>query len=202
MRFIAIFFLVFGLPILARAAETGSPANPAPFGLKWGMSVADAKTSGIKLSDLDEKKNFGISYRATDLPRVLPDAEFVALSFGFQDKLWRIMVIGQNVTNDPYGGGVKVRYSELVAALSEKYGRGKSYEFQDTELWKGADEFLMGINVGRSWYYTDFDTPELLVQIGIQAEDANTAHWRIIYEFKTLRGLFQTDQKTREKDAL
>lgn len=203
MRFIAVLFLFFGLPILAtRADETASLSNPAPFGLKWGMSVADAKASGIKLSDLDEKKKFGISYRATDLPKVLPDADFVALSFGFQDKLWRIVVIGQNVMNDPYGSGVKARYSELAAALSEKYGRGKPYEFQDTELWKKADEFLMGINLGRSWHYTDFDTPYVFVQLGIEAEDANTAHWRIIYEFKSLRGLFETDQKAHERDAL
>jgi hypothetical protein len=87
-----------------------------------------------------------------------------------------------------------------VAALSEKYGHGKPYEFQDTELWKKADEFLMGVNVGRSWYYTDFDTPGIFVQIGIQTEDAHTAHWRIIYEFKSLRGRFQTDQKAHETD--
>ena len=28
----------------------------------------------------------------------------------------------------------------------------------------------MGINAGRSWYYTDFDTPNVSVQLGIQAQ--------------------------------
>ena len=124
MRRIAIVLLLLGLPILAaRADETNPSSNPAPFGLKWGMSAADAKASGIKLSDLDEKK-FGVSYRAADLPKIIPDADLVALSFGFQDKLWRIVVIGQNVMNDPYGSTVKARYSEL---FSSSFG----------EIWSG-----------------------------------------------------------------
>src|SRR5271165_5653488 len=135
MRFIEALLLLFILPILAtHAEESGSPSDPAPFGLKWGMSVADAGALGVKLSNLDDKKNFGISYHATDLPKILPDADFVALSFGFEDKLWRITVIGRNTANDPYGNGVKARYSELVAALSDKYGRGTPHEYQDAEL--------------------------------------------------------------------
>ncbi|MGO9741644.1 MAG: hypothetical protein ACLPN5_09070 [Roseiarcus sp.] len=203
MRFVAVLLLFFALSDLAtRAEETDNSPNAAPFGLKWGVSAADVKALGIKLSDFNDKKMFGISYRATELTKIVPDAAFVALSFGFQDKLWRIVVIGQNVENDPYGNGVKARYKELAAALSEKYGRGKPNEYQDSEMWKNADEFLMGINVGRSWYYTDFDTPNVFVQLGIQAEGGSTAHWRLIYEWKSLRALFEIDQKAKEKDAL
>jgi hypothetical protein len=97
MRIIAVLLLLFRLPILAHADETGSRANPAPFGLRWGMSAADAKASGVKLSDFGEKKTFGISYGATDLPKVLPDTELVALSFGFQDQLWRIMATARTL---------------------------------------------------------------------------------------------------------
>jgi hypothetical protein len=203
MRLIRILLLFFGLPILAtRAVETANPSDPAPFGLKWGMSVADAKALGVMLSDPDGKEKFGISYRATNLPKILPDADLVALSFGFEDKLWRIVVIGQKMGSDPYGNGVKARYRELSTALSEKYGRGNPHEYQAAELWKKADEFLTGINVGRSWYYNDFDSTSVFVQLGIMAEDANTANWRIIYELKSLRALFEKGQKAHEKDAL
>ena len=128
MRLIRILLLFFGLPILAtRAVETANPSDPAPFGLKWGMSVADAKALGVMLSDPDGKEKFGISYRATNIAqKYCLDSDLVALSFGFEDKLWRIVVIGQKMGSDPYGNGVKARYRELSTALSEKYGRGKS----------------------------------------------------------------------------
>ena len=42
---------------------------------------------------------------------------------------------------------------------------------KDPELWKDADEFVMGISAGRSWYYTNFfETPSVSVQLGIQAD--------------------------------
>lgn len=105
-----------------RAQAIDNEAAQAPFGLKWGMSAEDVRAQNIKLSELSNSKEFGATYQASDLPRTLSDARLVGLSFGFQNKLWRIIVFGQKVDNDPYGAGVKARYSELAAALSDKYG--------------------------------------------------------------------------------
>ncbi len=202
MKHLMYCLFLISLAMSAQGEESKNQVSSAPFGLSWGMSSADLRASGVKLSDLDDKKSFGVSFRASDLPKVVPDAQFIGLSFGYSDKLWRILVIGQDISNDPYGNAVKERYNELVVALSEKYGRGTPYEHQDTELWRGPEHFLMGLSTGRGWYYTNFDTRDVFVQLGIQAQDSSTAHWRIIYEYKNLRAAFEADQKAREKDAL
>ena len=183
-------------------AEENNTTSQAPFGLRWGMSVSEAKSLGIMISDLDIKTTFGRSYRASNLPRMVADADLVGLSFGYSDKLWRIFVVSQTTPNDPYGSAVKHRYEQLNSTLSTKYGRGVAHEYQDTEIWKRSDEFMMSLSTGRSWYYTDFETPEIFVQLGIIAESANSGYWRIIYECKSLRAMFESDQKTHEKDAL
>jgi len=69
-------------------------------------------------------------------------------------------------------------------------------------MWKGPTEFVMGIKVGRSNWFTNFGTNMLQVQLVISADDNSTAHWRIILENKPLRANFGAGKKAHEKDAL
>lgn len=93
---------------LGASAFAQTPRQEAQFGLEWGMSSAQVRAMGVELqSRTDDVKDFGFSFSAIKLPKILADAEMVLLSFGFDDKLWRIATVSRSFPNDPYGNAVK-----------------------------------------------------------------------------------------------
>jgi hypothetical protein len=52
-----------------------------------------------------------------------------------------------------------------------------------------------------SWY-TNFDTQNLFIQLGLTASDSSTGGWRLIYENKTFRRDFESSKRSREKGVL
>ena len=186
--------------ITMMGTPSAQPAQgEAPFGLTWGMSALQPQAQGISLSDSPDQ-TYGKSYSATNLPKVITDAELVFLAFGHDDKLWRIAVASTSIKNDPYGSSIKRRYDELANALGEKYGKGKQEHFAargyDTE------HFVMGIKGGNNWWYTNFANSVVTVQIGIGAADYTTPYWRLIYTNKALSAAFEKTKREREKNAL
>jgi hypothetical protein len=121
---LCLFALLIGIvpTALAQDKPTG---NEAPFGLTWGMSASEVKALGVELSDFPQS-DWGHSFSATKLPKVLGDAEMVVLSFGFNDKLWRIAAVSRSFENDPAGVATMARYNELDKILADKYGKGTS----------------------------------------------------------------------------
>ena len=201
MRVLFFVALIFGLATPSLAPAEDADKNAAPFGLIWAASAADTRSLGIDLQEVPTK-DFGVSYVATKLPKILSDAGTVFVSFGYDDKLWRVAAISKKFDNDPPGVSVRGRYDELSSVLAEKYGKGQQFHSQDTQLWKKSDEFIMGISAGRSKWYTNFDTNLLFIQLGIIADDNSTAKWRIIMENKPLRENFGSGKKAHEKNAL
>ena len=190
--------------LLMMMTVTGTPsAQPAqgeaPLGLIWGMSFQQVQALGISLSASSDQ-SFGKSYSATNLPKVIGDAELVLLAFGHDDKLWRIAMAGASVKNDPYGSSVKRRYEELSGALAEKYGKGKQEHFAARAY--ETEHFVMGIKGGNNWWYTNFANPTVTVQIAIGATDYTSPYWRLIYTNKALSAGFEKSKKEREKNAL
>jgi hypothetical protein len=173
----------------------------APFGLTWGSSIDQVKSMGIELKP-QEKGSFGDSYLASKLPKAISDQEVTFLSFGNDNKLWRIAAISTPFENDPYGAKGQERYDELSGVLSEKYGKGKSVKRLGESIYSDPKYFVAGIRGGESQCFTDFDSANLSVQLGLFASDSSTLRWRIIYENKRLRALFEQDQKTHEKNSL
>jgi hypothetical protein len=186
---------------VSASADEPEGDNGAPFGLLWGMSAAQLKGLGVGLGERTEK-DFGRSYSATKLPKMISDVSAVFVSFGYDDKLWRIAAVSRDFPNDPYGVAVQSRYDELVRVLGEKYGSGKQTRLQDSSLFTRPQDFLMGIQAGRTLVYTDFDSNLIHVQIGILASDSSTGYYRMIFENKRLRADFEKSKKTHEKDAL
>jgi hypothetical protein len=191
--------LILALFIASTAAFAG--VTDAPFGLSWGASVEESKSSGVELKGAPTA-DYGDTYVSTKLPRAVADQDQTFLSFGHNDKLWRIIVIGRATPNDPHGGSIKARYQELVEVLTERYGKGRSYHVLGDSIFSQSQYFLAGIRDGKSTWYTNFDTPEVQVQIGILAESGDTGRWRIIYEYKPLRKSFEESRRLREKGTL
>lgn len=198
MRSVTLSLLVLIVAVSGAAAQSDSDA---PFGLNWGMNTTDARSSGIELTDFPGN-NFGISYIATKLEKALADQDATVLSFGYNNKLWRILVVSREFTNDPHGNNVLERYRELSRVLSEKYGKPKEHHRRGDSIYAESAYFIAGIRSGRTSWFSNFDSPNLSIQLGVTASHSSTSRWRLIYENKGFKREFDSSKRAREKGAL
>jgi hypothetical protein len=176
-------------------------SQDAPLGLTWGQTTADLQKQGIELKDFDSK-TFGKSFLAMKVDRAVADQEASLLSFGFNDKLWRIVISSREFSNDPTGVAVRVRYDELSSVLSEKYGKAREVHRLGRSIYSESRYFVAGIRGGETNWFSNFETPTLFIQLGITASDSSTSRWRLIYEHKTMRKEFEASKRKREKGSL
>lgn len=176
-------------------------AEDAPLGLTWSSTPDSIRQSGIELKESGSDA-YGAGFSANKLPKALADQETTLLSFGYNDKLWRIVVLSRNFANDPMGIGVRNRYQELLGILTDKYGKPVAHHRLGESIYSEPRFFLTGIQGGNSFWYSDFTAPELNIQIGILATSGSDARWRIIYEYKPLKTIFEQSKKVREKGSL
>lgn len=191
----------FGIALILSANAAAQTSAEAPLGLTWGDSSAKVREGGTTLTDFPGT-NFGTSFLATTLPRALSDQGAAILSFGHNDRLWRVAIVSKNFENDPYGSEVRRRYGELKQLLEEKYGKSKAIERLGDSIYREPRYFVAGIRGGRTSWYTDIANDRLEIQVGIIASDSDTAQWRIIFEDKGLRRIFDGSKKANEKKAL
>ena len=197
--FTSLLYIIFTLAFVSSSAHS---EPDAPFGLTWGAGVEDARKIGVELKETGKNTEFGVAYTASKLPKVLSDQETTLLFFGFNDRLWRILAASKSVSNNPYGTTVKDRYQELVSILAEKYGKPSSFHKLGDSIYSQPEHFLAGIRGGNSSWFSNFNTSELDVQLGIRATDSSTANWVLIFENKALKKSFELDRKGKEKGAL
>ena len=171
----------------------------APFGLSWGLSKKQVEALGVKLDESSDDAN-GKSFGAKSLPKVLSDISAVLLSFGFNDKLFRVAAASETIKNEPYGTKIKRRYEALKNILTKKYGPGET-RHSVGKHYEGKN-FLFGIKSGNSWYYTNFSTNVLSIQLGIRATGLSDGHYVLFYENKILKKDVKKQAKEKEKDAL
>lgn len=93
----------FLLPIPIAASAAADANVSAPFGLTWGMSSEEARKTGAQLAANAGRSDYGASFAATNLSKVLSDTESVTLFSGYKDKLWRIAAAGRPIGPDPSG---------------------------------------------------------------------------------------------------
>jgi hypothetical protein len=181
------------------AAQT--PSQDAPLGLSWGISSGALRDSGVELSDF-QGTDFGKSFIGSKIDKALADQSAALLSFGFNDKLWRIVITSRNFTDDPTGSAVLARYNELSSVLSEKYGKPKEVHRLGDSIYAQQRYFVAGINGGKSSWFSNFETPTLFIQLGVTASDGSTSGWRLIYENKALKKEFDASKRLKEKGTL
>ncbi|WP_156795582.1 hypothetical protein [Bradyrhizobium icense] len=191
--------IVIWLPNSSAFAQ--APTTEAPIGLSWGSSISEVRAKGIELTEF-EGLDFGKSYIATKMEKALADQSAALLSFGFNDKLWRVLITSRPFSDDPAGTAVLTRYGELASLLSEKYGKPSQVHKLGDSIYAQSGYFVAGIRGGQSKWFTNFDTSNLAIQLGITATDSSTAGWRIIYENKVYRRDFDASKRSREKGTL
>lgn len=189
-------FLMFAILSPAYGAE-----DTAPLGLIWGASTDQIRALGVDLQSTAAKDS-GDTYAAQKLPKALSDQDGAILSFGFDNKLWRVVVISRQFENDPQGFAVKARYQELLASLTEKYGKPRSVHSLGDSIFSQPAYFVAGLRGGKSFWYSDWNGGEVKVQIAIRGESSDTARWVIYYENNALMRSFQESKRLKEKGSL
>jgi hypothetical protein len=184
------------------AAEQAEDTSRAPFGLTWGMTTEEVKKIGATLSELNDKNRFGLSFTAAGLGSVLSDIEAVVLSFGFRDRLFRVVGVGRSQGPDPYGGAVLSRYVELSRILQERYGQGKETDTRDTRLWKEPSEYVMALSQGRANRYITFQTATTDVELSVRANDSDHAYYILFFTNRPGTVEFDADNRRQEREAL
>ncbi len=197
--FCLLFFA--SIVLLPRTANAQSSSLEAPLGLTWGATTSELQSRGLELKDFPGT-DFGKSFVVSKIEKALADQSATLLSFGFSDRLWRITINGRSFSDDPTGSAVVARYNELSSVLGEKYGKPREYHRLGDSIYSQPKYFISGINGGQSNWYSNFDTPNLFIQLAVTAPDGSTGSWRLIYENKPLRKDFEASKRTREKGAL
>jgi hypothetical protein len=194
--------LLSGLAVgLGAATPSLAEDDKAPFGLIWGMSPDDVQTHGAKLVASDGR-NYGKSFNVTGLDHVLSDAEAVLLSFGYHDKLFRIVVAGKQQGPDPYGFGAMQRYNDLASIMTERYGKGTETDIRDFKMWKDPNEYVMSLKQGRAHRFTLFRTAIVNVELSVRAESGDYARYVIIFTNTAGAEVFEADKRRQERDSL
>ena len=194
----------FGLAAALLGAWVGGAwANDsgAPFGLTWGMSTKEAADMGIKLQSAKSEDGTN-TFSAQGLPRVLGDVEGVRLDFGYDDRLRKVVAASRSFPNDPYGNAVLARYAELLDILKSKYGSGRPTHKLGGSIYAERKYFLSGLRSGQSWHYTNFETPEVAIELSVRASDGDTGYWVLIYDNLALAKDVEKQKREREKKSL
>jgi len=173
-----------------------------PLGLTWGSSADEVRALGAELQQDVPGTDYGMCFSAKKLPRVLSDQEETLVCFGYDDSLWRIVAYSKSFLNDPSGNNLKARYQKLLAILSEKYGSPSSVQTLGDSIYQQPQYFLAGIRAGLTYWYSNFSTPILSVQLNLSADDSSSGRWSIIYTNKSLRDAFDAAKKAKEKGSL
>ena len=190
---VAVLYMTGGM---AQAADSS-----APFGLEWGMSKNEAEALGIKLQAAKAEDGTA-NFIAQGLPRILGDVENVRLDFGYDDKLRKVVAVSRPFANDPHGNAVLARYAQVLDVLKSKYGTGRSLHKRGDSIYADSAYFLAGLRAGKSWHYTNFETPDVAIELSVRANDSDTGYWVLIYENRLLAKDVEKEKREREKKSL
>ncbi len=124
----------------------------------------------ITLEDLCLDEDDGRALLVHGLPQWLADIEAITLYFGFDDRLWRIAISSKEILDDSgFGIPLLARYDEVRELLVEDYGEGVANHHRDEGAVANTSWYLGSLQVGTSWHYSQFDTDEVSVQLGLRA---------------------------------
>jgi hypothetical protein len=173
----------------------------APFGLQWLLTSDDIAKLGVSLSPVDFA-TYGKSFSATNLPKALSDTATVVLSFGYDNRLWRVVAISKEFDNDRYGIQAKSRYDQLAASLAKSYKLKSSNHRPSSDSFYGkADNFAYALSKNEAYWYSLYGSPSVDIELSIGSNHQDT-YWRLVYAHTGGRSAFEAEKADAELDAL
>jgi hypothetical protein len=189
------------LILWALSPNANAQEDTAPFGLRWMASTAEIEALGVALTPMDIAM-FGKSFAATNLPKALSDIDAVVLSFGYDDRLWRVVAIGKEFDNDRYGSQAKSRYDQLAASLAKSYTLTNTTHRPSSDSYYGkGDNFAYALSRNEAYWYSIYASPSAEIELSIDANHQDT-YWRLVYSHFEGESSFAAGKADAELDAL
>lgn len=185
-------------PTIAKATYDG------PFGLKMGLSPEETKAA---IPSLEEKIDQGSGiYRADSVPIPHPDVESYSLFFSQKSGLCKIVAIGKDIKSGDAGYEVQTAFEALDKAITNKYGRGKKYDFT-SERYDSPEFWMMHLlqknrTLAKVWSKEEGSTlSSNLSSIELQAgaTDMSTGYLVMRYQFENMPDCIAEGEAERNK---
>ena len=194
------------LVFLTSSAVLAADGDDALFGLKWGMSISEIRSTGSTLTKSRGDRNLE-TYKTSTVPRPLSDFESYMLIFA-DGKLVKLWGIGKDIPGDPTGSSGKERFETLRAALKEKYGQStQNYQTIGNKLFKEYDEFYQCLAYsGCGMWVSTFETQEKAVILELKGLKRGIGYLEITAESKpqwsNALEIYKSKKANSDKDAL
>jgi len=187
---------------------------PAPFGLLWGATYEETLSSGVILTRTEEK-DYVNSFIATQLTKPLKEMRYVVVTFGGENRLWRIISYGNFIKDKPDASMVLKEYHRFYDLLKSKYGHaeetyvpatkkvtktvdlGEGKTKQEIEIVNeeiGNPNFLEQLQNGEADLYATFYNSEVGAALSVNVDGQGNSY--LILEYKNLKIFKQQEDTT------
>lgn len=182
----------------------------APFGLMWGATVAETQNQGIHLAPAGEK-DYVNNFSASHLPKALNDFSRVDVTFGDDDKLWRIIAYGTPQEDTPDASKVMRLYKIYNDLLTKKYGHPQQF-FTPAQIPMektddkgrpvtvnepapiGNPQFLSQLQSGAAELYSTYYNDEIGAALAVNVDGEGKSY--IVIDYKNLKILRERENQT------
>ncbi|SRR5579871_434251 len=178
--------VLLSIPLLLLGQESQPPAKHGPFGFERGMTVEQI----VKLVGQDSiKKREDDRVILTTAPSPHPDFELYIVTVSPDAGLLKLSAVSKDITTSAYGDGVRSKFSEIQEAVSNTYGKGKSYDFlRAKSIWNEPNEWMMGLlkeerTLAAIWEFEKSDKLITAILLEAVASGTEKGYLRLGYEF-------------------
>ena len=201
-------------PVPAIAEKIVTKYGEGPFGLSWGGTYNQIKSLGV---DLERTiiKDYPNSFLATKLPKPLPDIHKVAVTFGEDNLLWRILAYGNLLDDTPDASNVLRLYRKYYKLLEQKYGNAQQFftpkitivektvkdsygrdvvETSRVEEPIGGKNFLAELQSGEAVLYATFEDKKVGAALAVNVDEDGKSY--IIIDFTNLEIFKEREEQT------
>lgn len=198
--------VILSLLFITTFPAIGADGDEALFGLRWGMTVAEVKSAGVKLTRVELDRNLD-TYKAPSMPKNLTDFKSYSMMFA-NGKLIKMWGISKDIYNDPNGYSGKERFNALKYTLIGKYGKPKlSNQTIGNKLFEDSDEFYQCLSYsGCGQWAVVFETIDKTVGIELKGLSRGTGYLDItaeaIPQFSQALKEYEFKKDSSDKDAL
>ncbi len=186
--------------------ETAAPViyNKAPLGLLWLAPKSEIEYIKVNLEPIIIK-DYPQSYKATNVPKPLSDFRETVVSFGNEDKLWRIVSYGNFMEDDTSATNGLKQYNKYYKLLDKKYGNVEDFytpatynveelvpnddgttsmAIKQVDMEIGEEGFLEKLSLGEAVMYSTFHNENVSVTLALLADGNKQTY--IVIEYKNI----------------
>lgn len=204
----------FQRPSARKVTPKESKYGDGPFGLPWGATYEQIKDLGVEMVKTPIK-DYPNSFIATKLPKQISDITKVYITFGENNKLWRIVAYGELINDTPDASKIMQQYHQYGKLLGQKYGNEKEFftpkiseiekkykDKQNKEIVKivkveepiGNKNFLAQLQSGEAVLYSAYENQKVGVVLSVNVDGDGKSY--LVIDYTNLQILKEQDTKT------